>query len=229
MTPDIPPSSSRRADLRRAEHRQRRQRVRVVLAGVLVSAIGLVGVPVLASLAQPAPLARASVVAAAQTLEVPEGVAVPPVTRDSFTVRDAVADLSASGTNVDWATLVLVLGEFPTSADNVTVITRWMRQENYTDSWWQRNNPLNNGWGSGGGSGLGTYDSLVMAAENAAEALHENPGYSGIVAALESSSSADATAAAIWASPWASSHYAGGSHWSTTAVPVVKAPASAWG
>ena len=111
---------------------------------------------------------------------------------------------------------------------NITVMTRWMRQENYTDSWWQRNNPLNNGWGSGGGSGLGSYDSLVTAAENAAEALRTHPGYSEIVAAFEASSPTEVTEAAIWASPWASSNYGNGAIWSEAPVPVVKAPASAW-
>jgi hypothetical protein len=200
----------------------------VVVAGALIAAVGLLGVPVIASLAQSTPTARSSGPAAAQSLEVPMDVAAAPITRDQFGASDAVAELAAGGTNVDWATLVLVLGDFPTSADNVTVISRWMRQENYTDSWWQRNNPLNNGWGSGGGSGLGSYDSLVIAAENAAEALREFPAYSGIVASLEASAGADATAAEIWASPWASSHYANGSHWSTAEVPVVKAPADAW-
>lgn len=191
-------------------------------------AAALISVPLAASLAQQTPVARASIGAAAQTLEVPDDIAVAPVTRDSYAVSDAVAELTASGSNSDWAKLVLVFGDFPVTEPNVTVITRWMRQENYTDSWWQRNNPLNNGWGSGGGSGLGSYDSLVSAAENAAEGLREFPGYTGIVAALEASSDPDVTAAAIWASPWASSHYANGAHWSTTAVPVVTAPADAW-
>jgi hypothetical protein len=35
--------------------------------------------------------------------------------------------------------------------------------------------------------------------------------------------------AAIWASPWASGHYANGAHWHYSPVEVVKAPAEAWG
>jgi hypothetical protein len=34
--------------------------------------------------------------------------------------------------------------------------------------------------------------------------------------------------AAIWASPWASGHYANGAHWHYRPVPVVMAPRDAW-
>ncbi len=87
-----------------------------------------------------------------------------------------------------------------------------MRQENGTNDWWNRNNPLNNGWGSGGGSGLGSYDSLVIAAENAAEALLSHSGYRGIVAGFAASAPTQVIEQAIWASPWASGHYANGGH-----------------
>jgi hypothetical protein len=33
----------------------------------------------------------------------------------------------------------------------------------------------------------------------------------------------------IWNSNWASGHYAYGGHWHYTEVPVISAPASAWG
>ncbi len=39
----------------------------------------------------------------------------------------------------------------------------------------------------------------------------------------------EVTEAAIWASPWASGHYAYGGHWAYFPVPVVKADPSAWG
>lgn len=226
MTSDLTPTP-RRAALRAAAMRRRR-RTRALVGGATVTAIALIGVPLVSSMAQPTPSARSAVAAGAQTLQVSETVAPQAVTRDSFAASDPVAEYVAGGTNADWAKLVLTFGEFPVTEQNVTVFTRWMRQENYTDSWWQRNNPLNNGWGSGGGGGLGSYDSLVIAAQNAAEGLREFPGYSGIVAALEASADPDVTAAAIWASPWASSHYANGANWSTTAVPLVVAPADAW-
>ena len=148
--------------------------------------------------------------------------------RDGFTAESGYARLAAGGTNHDWAKLVLLYADFPMSDSNVAVFTRWMRQENGTDDWWNRNNPLNNGWGSGGGSGLGSYANLDLAAQNAAKALHGNPGYASIVAGFASSAPTAQIEAAIWASPWASSHYANGAHWSQAPVPVVKFPAGTW-
>lgn len=165
----------------------------------------------------------------AQTLTVSPAVAVSPISRDGYLATPGIATLAAGGTNHDWAKLVLLLAGFPLSDNNVTVFTRWMRQENGTDDWWNRNNPLNNGWGSGGGGGLGSYDSLIIAAENAAAALHGNAGYGDIVAAFASSAPTEVTEAAIWASPWASGHYANGGHWSYVTVPVVTSPGGTWG
>ncbi|MDQ2662363.1 MAG: hypothetical protein M3Y52_10875, partial [Actinomycetota bacterium] len=108
------------------------------------------------------------------------------------------------------------------------VMLQWMREENGPDNWWNRNNPLNNGHGSGGGSGLGSYDSLVTAAEYAADNLLKRSFYTAIVAALEDGTSASAVAQAIWASPWASSHYGNGANWTTSPVPIIEAPESAW-
>src|SRR4051794_22413036 len=62
----------------------------------------------------------------------------------------------AGGTNHDWAKLVMLFGGWPQTESNITVMLRWMRQENGPESWWTRNNPLNNGYGSGGGGGLGS-------------------------------------------------------------------------
>ena len=163
-----------------------------------------------------------------QTFSVPASASGTAMARDSMTVTPGVETLSLGGTNEDWAKLVLLYGQWPQTEENVTVILRWMRQENGTSSWWNRNNPLNNGYGSGGGSGLGSYDSLAIAAEMCAKNLQTQGSYDAIVASLAASGSADATAAAIWASPWASSHYANGSHWSTSPVDIVKAPDSAW-
>jgi hypothetical protein len=151
------------------------------------------------------------------------------VTRAVYDATPGVKTLKKGGTNRDWAKLVLLYGGWELSDNNVTVFMRWMRQENGTNNWWNRNNPMNNGWGSGGGGGTGTYPNLDIAAKNAADALHSNPGYAGIVASFKKSASMTSTAKAIWASPWATGHYANGDHWSTAPVPVVKAPASAWG
>jgi hypothetical protein len=172
---------------------------------------------------------QAYLTANAQSLIVHEDAAMASVIRDTYSATPGIATLAAGGTNHDWAKLVLLLGAFPMTENNITVMTRWMRQENFVDSWWNRNNPLNNGWGSGGGGGLGSYDSLITAAENAAEALHGNPGYGQIVASFMASAPTEVTEAAIWASPWASGHYNDGKHWAYFPVPVVKADPSAWG
>jgi hypothetical protein len=164
----------------------------------------------------------------AQTMTVSGSAAVQPVARDVYSATPGIATLAASGTNHDWAKLVMLLAGWPMSENNITVFTRWMRQENGPDDWFNRNNPLNNGWGSGGGGGLGSYDNLVIAAENAAEALHSNPGYASIAEAFASSAPTEVTEAAIWASPWATGHYANGGHWSYAPVPVVVAPAGSW-
>ena len=154
-------------------------------------------------------------------------LAAPVVNRETLGATDSITSLARVGTNESWAKLVLIFGGWPQTEENVAVMMRWMRQENGPPDWWNRNNPLNNGYGSGGGAGLGSYPDLVTAAKYCAENLQR--GYPGIVAGLQAGTDANATAAAIWASPWASSHYANGAHWSTRPVEVVQAPASAWG
>lgn len=165
---------------------------------------------------------------AAQAVSVAPDATAPPISRESYTAATGPETLIASGTNADWAELVLIFGGWPVTEQNVTVVLQWMREENGPDNWWNRNNPLNNGHGSGGGSGLGSYDSLVTAAEYAADNLLKRSFYTAIVAALEDGSSASAVAQAIWASPWASSHYGNGANWTTSPVPIVEAPESAW-
>ncbi len=166
-----------------------------------------------------------STLAAQQHLEATGGVA-----RDEYDATDGEETFIAGGTNHDWARLVLLYAGFPVNDVNVTVITRWMRQENYVDSWWTRNNPLNNGWGASyGPGGTGSNVDLVAAARNAADALQRNRGYAGIREAFMAGTSTAAIESAIWASPWASGHYANGSHWHYNPVPVVPAPRSAWG
>lgn len=161
-----------------------------------------------------------------QAYTVDADVAAPAVTRDELAATDGAQTLASNGTNEDWAKLVLMDGGWPQSDANVTVMLRWMRQENGPTNWWNRNNPLNNGYGSGGGAGLGSYPDLQTAAKYAAGNLQR--GYPEIVAGLASSSSPDVTAAAIWASPWSTSHYANGADWSTSPAEIVTAPSSDW-
>ncbi|CAN5235476.1 hypothetical protein BH09ACT6_BH09ACT6_12770 [soil metagenome] len=208
-------------------HGRRVGRLVVVCAGI--AAFALVA---LTALAPPPPAeaayAQTSVSGDVQVIRVPGAAGSVTVTRDDYSSTPGVKTLAAGRTNRDWAALVLMLAGFPMTDSNITVMTRWMRQENGPDDWWNRNNPLNNGWGSGGGSGFGSYDNLVTAAENAAEALHSVGGYSGIVAGFASSAPTSVIEQAIWASPWASSHYANGGHWSYAPVPVIASPAGTW-
>lgn len=200
---------------------------RGVFAGLMVVCVGLLA----AGAAPPAVEddLQEYIAANAQSLVVPAVVDSPALVRDDFGATPGYETFIAGGTNHDWAKLVLLMGEFPLTDSNVTVVTRWMRQENYVDAWWTRNNPLNNGWGSGGGGGTGTYVHLVDAAENAAEALHTLPRYGEIVATLQASAPTEEVERAIWFSGWASGMYNNGAHWAYNEVPVVQAPPSAWG
>lgn len=139
------------------------------------------------------------------------------------------APSSGLATNYDFAQLVLRDGGWPDSPSNVTVLTQWLRAEEPPSHWWNRDNPLNNGLGSGGGSGLGSYGSVVTAAFDVARNL-EQPGYGYplIVRDLHRSAPAAATAWAIWRSSWAAGHYGWGANWGTTPVPSIPAPPIAW-
>ncbi|MRG59100.1 hypothetical protein GE115_04340 [Agromyces sp. CFH 90414] len=163
-----------------------------------------------------------------QRVDVADDAARQTIVHQSYTASTGPQTLVQGGTNLDWAKLVLVEGGWPMTDENITFMMRWMRQENGADNWWNRNNPLNNGQGSGGGSGLGSYATLVDAAYYAAENL-KSGRYPAVDAALQRGDSADATAQAIWASPWASSHYGYGTHWSSRPYEIIEAPASAWG
>lgn len=243
----LPPASPTRRSVREAESSRRstgrRDRTRAsrprfnpgrLLRRVAASVTALLLVATVA-LAPTAPLLGFAATPAAQsevgrqTFAVGNDVQIAGSSRDGFTYTDGMQSLVEHGTNHDWAKLVLMYAGWPTTDSNVAVFTRWMRQENGPDDWWNRNNPLNNGYGSGGGSGLGSYDSLVTAAQMAAENLQTYSGYGAIRAGFASSAPEGQIESAIWASPWATSHYGNGSHWSHSPVPEVTAPSSAWG
>lgn len=132
-------------------------------------------------------------------------------------------------TNYDFARLVLEDGDWPTSANNTIVLTQWLRAEEPTSRWWDRDNPLNNGLGSGGGSGLGSYRSVEVAAFDVARNLEDRSyGYPMVVHDLAESVQPGTTARAIWRSDWASGHYGQGADWDTSPVPSVASPPGAW-
>lgn len=163
-------------------------------------------------------------VATAATRTVTDAEPAAALERDGFDATPGPETLIASGTNHDWAKLVLLYAGWPISESNVTVLTRWMRQENGPESWYTRNNPLNIGMG-----GFASYSSLDEAARVVAKALTTNPGYAGIASGFANSAATEDIEYAIWASPWAGGHYAWGGHWHYTPVEVVTAPTSAWG
>jgi hypothetical protein len=146
------------------------------------------------------------------------------VARDAFGSTPGPQTFIAGGTNHDWAKLVLLYAGWPITDSNVTVITRWMRQENGPEDWYRRNNPLNIGMG-----GFASYSSLDESARIVAKALTTSSGYREIAAGFAASADTATIEYAIWASPWAGGHYAWGGHWHYSPVEVVTAPRSAWG
>lgn len=199
---------------------------------VAVAAFALIAVPAVAPPPElsPAQLLKLYDAANAQQLTVSKSASVVTITHSKYSATAGIQSLANNGTNYDWAKLVLLEGGWPMSDNNVTVLLRWMRQENGANNWWNRDNPLNNSFGAPGAGGTGRNPTLIVAAEHAAQALKRGAGggYAGIVSSLAASASPNVTAQAIWASSWSSSHYANGTHWSTATVPIVKAPASAW-
>ncbi|QDZ15756.1 hypothetical protein [Humibacter ginsenosidimutans] len=145
-----------------------------------------------------------------------------------FTRPDGSPAITVGGTtNIDWAALVLQDGGFPVTPNNLTVMLQWMDSENDPNSWWLRNNPLNNGLGSGGGAGFGSYHNLTIAASYVAQQLHRDL-FSGIAQAFAANSPVSVSVQAIIDSPWAGSHYGYGSIWHGVDVPIVSAPADDW-
>jgi hypothetical protein len=197
-----------------------------VVIGAAVTAFSLTAILSVAPPTQPNVL-QGYITAHAQSLDVSPTSKPTALARDDFSATPGVQTLVNGGTNYDWAKLVLLDGGFPMSDTNVTVMTRWMRQENGADDWWNRNNPLNNGLGSGGGGGTGSYANLVVAAQYLAANLRR-PMFAGIAAGFDSNAPTATIEYSIWYSGWASGHYADGAHWHYTPVAVVKAPAGAW-
>ena len=197
-----------------------------VAVGALAATLALVIVFTIAHASGPtaADRMKAYIESHAQSMVVPDHGAVVSLARDTYSATPGIPTLVAGGTNHDWAKLVLLYGGWPMTEANVTVMTRWMRQENGPDNWFNRNNPMN----SGGPGGTGTYPSLTRAAESVALNLKKNPGYAGIIAGFADGRTTEATEAAIWASPWATGHYGNGSRWHYSPVTVVKAPPEAW-
>lgn len=113
-------------------------------------------------------------------------------------------------TNGFWAALVLEDAGLPKTPNNINNILSWMRAEEPVNNWADRNNPLNNGLGSGGGAGLGSYANLSIAAAEVAQQLKSNAhGYPAIYQALANDASPTDFGNAVIHSDWAD---AGGSN-----------------
>ena len=221
------------SDMFSAPHRTPERRSRGLRPAALLATTGAILLVVITAVVpyRDAGAAGTGIVAGDQTVELASSI-VPAISeRDGYAAEVSPerikAALVAEHTNYSWAKLVLWYGGWPIADESVTTIVRWMRQENYVDNWWLRNNPLNNGWG------VGTYmnaaESLDASARFAADAIHTLPGYAGILAAFEAAAPSDQSAYAIWYSSWATGHYDYGGHWNTSPVPAVVAPAEAWG
>lgn len=198
-----------------------------IVIGAAITAFSLTAILAVAPPKPPNELA-AYISSHSQRVDVSPTAAATDTARDAYSGTAGYQTFVAGGTNYDWAKLVLLDGGFPVTDANVTVMTRWMRQENGADDWWNRNNPLNNGLGSGGGGGTGTYANLQTAAQYLAANLRRST-FSSIAAELDASAPTAEIESAIWFSNWASGHYANGAHWHYTPVAVVSAPAGAWG
>lgn len=110
-----------------------------------------------------------------------------------------------------WATAVLLFAGDPVNSTNVSNILHWMTAENSGNSaWYQDNNPLNTGEGTGGGDGTGGAATLTQGAIDAADTLKLGKyGYPAIQAALRASAPLPVFAAAVGQSGWASGQYKG--------------------
>src|ERR1035437_3315756 len=130
-----------------------------------------------------------------------------------------------SMTNVQWASLVLTDGGWPLSTNNVNFMLQWMASEMPPAKWTGSagaNNPLNNGYGTGGGSGLGSAPDLTRAAQWVVDELHSSgdTGGDAVVLCLQQSAPTANTARAQIASAWSGGHYSApgggpGSAWHT--------------
>ncbi len=208
------------------------------LAAVLAVAGTTLLVAVVAAVPYVNPVTAAAARAAAATAD-QQTVQVDVVTAGAIAPRDGYAaelspartaqQLVGKGTQYDWARLVLYFGGWDASDGKVLAIAQWMRAENAPQSWWNRDNPLNNGWGTLAGNFMSGYSDLVSAAQQCADAIRTNGGYQVIEDALSKDSTRDQVRAAIIASSWATGHYGGGAHWGGGRPPAVSAPASAWG
>lgn len=139
-------------------------------------------------------------------------------------------------TQAGWAKLVLEDGDWPVTANNITVLLQWMGSENFPTKWWgptwtpttktylptpSRNNPLNCGQTANGTpevAGTWSYPNLARSAYEVVYNLYttwtgRGTAYAAIRADLARGATPKTTAKAIWASPWDVGGYDTGADW----------------
>lgn len=124
---------------------------------------------------------------------------------------------------VSWAKQLLQMIGAPQSPGNIQFIYDWEKSEGGGGKY----NPLNQGpvpghpelttTGSQYGGGAADYASWESGLQGAVDYLNM-PNYANVLSALKSNNSVGARNA-LWASPWAASHYGYGSNWNNSSIP----------
>jgi murein DD-endopeptidase MepM/ murein hydrolase activator NlpD len=146
----------------------------------------------------------------------------------------AAAEIAPANDREQWAVDFLAqLGNAQPSADTVAMVVEWTLAEDSGDGAFARNNPLNTtqpGFAENAtinGDGVKGYADREA---GLAAAVHTvtNGLYNDVVAALQAND-AEGARRALWASPWAGSHYGYGASWPRYAIaapaPAQSAPA----
>lgn len=117
------------------------------------------------------------------------------------------------------------LGNREPSGDTVTMVVEWTLAEDSGEGAFSRNNPLNTTQGGFeetqviNGDGVRGYATREAGIDAAIHTV-TNGLYNDVVLALLANN-ADAARRALWASPWAESHYGGGAGWPRYTSPRV--------
>lgn len=130
------------------------------------------------------------------------------------------------GAAVTWAQDFLKAAGLPVTPANVKFVYDWEVSEGGGGKY----NPLNQGpvpgkpslttTGQQYGGGAADFASYAAGIQGAVDYLNMS-SYRGVLNALKSGNNYQQAASALWASPWAGSHYGYGSMWSTSAAPGV--------
>lgn len=134
------------------------------------------------------------------------------------------SDGGGDGAALTWARQFLQSLGVPESASNIEFVYQWEKSEGGGGKY----NPLNQGpvpgnntltsTGQQYGGGAADYVSWQAGIQGAVDYLHMS-NYTAVLAALKAGDG-NAAKQALWASPWAASHYGYGSNWSGASTPT---------